>query len=48
MAAGSGGTAARLVTYGVDTTSGKMTPLETLAAGNGPMWILMMPGYAKG
>jgi 6-phosphogluconolactonase len=44
MAAGSGGTAARLVTYEVNATSGKMAPLETHAAGNGPMWILMMPG----
>jgi 6-phosphogluconolactonase len=40
-AAGSGGTAGRLVTYEVSTATGKMTPLETYDAGNGPMWILM-------
>ncbi|HEY7443840.1 MAG TPA: beta-propeller fold lactonase family protein [Vicinamibacterales bacterium] len=49
-AAGSGGTAGRLVTYEVDAATGKMTPLEAYDAGNGPMWILMMrgPGSARG
>jgi 6-phosphogluconolactonase len=49
-AAGSGGTAGRLVTYEVNTATGKMTPLEAYDAGNGPMWILMMrgPGSARG
>jgi 6-phosphogluconolactonase len=49
-AAGSGGTAGRLVTYEVSSATGKMTPLETYDAGNGPMWILMMrgPGSARG
>jgi 6-phosphogluconolactonase len=41
-AAGSGGAAGRLVTYGVNAATGKMTPLEAYDAGNGPMWILMM------
>ena len=41
-AAGSGGTAGRMVTYRIDATSGKMTPLDAYDAGNGPMWILMM------
>jgi 6-phosphogluconolactonase len=40
-AAGSGGTAGRKVTYRIDATSGKMTPLDAYDAGNGPMWILM-------
>ena len=40
-AAGSGGTAGRMVTYRIDATSGKMTPLDAYDAGNGPMWILM-------
>jgi hypothetical protein len=43
-AAGSGGTAGRLVTYEVSAATGKMTPLETYDAGNGPMWILMRGG----
>jgi 6-phosphogluconolactonase (cycloisomerase 2 family) len=43
-AAGSGGTAGRLVTYEVSAATGKMTPLEAYDAGNGPMWILMMRG----
>ena len=49
-AAGSGGTAGRLVTYEVNAATGKMTPLEAYDAGNGPMWILMMrgPGSARG
>jgi len=49
-AAGSGGTAGRLVTYEVDAVTGKMTPLDGYAAGNGPMWILMTrgPGAARG
>ena len=49
-AAGSGGTAGRLVTHEVSSATGKMTPLETYDAGNGPMWILMMrgPGSARG
>jgi 6-phosphogluconolactonase len=49
-AAGSGGTAGRLVTYEVSAATGKMTPLEAYDAGNGPMWILMMrgPGSARG
>jgi 6-phosphogluconolactonase len=49
-AAGSEGTAGRLVTYEVDAASGKMTSLEAYDAGNGPMWILMMrgPGSARG
>ena len=41
-AAGSGGTAGRMVTYEVNTTTGKMTPRDAYDAGNGPMWILMM------
>ena len=41
-AAGSGGTAGRMVTYRLDPTTGKMTPLDAYDAGNGPMWILMM------
>jgi len=40
-AAGSGGTAGRMVTYRIDATSGNMTPLDAYDAGNGPMWILM-------
>ena len=43
-AAGSGGTAGRMVTYRLDATTGKMTPLDAYDAGNGPMWILMMKG----
>ncbi len=43
-AAGSGGTAGRLVTYEIDAASGRMTPLEAYDAGNGPMWILMRRG----
>ena len=43
-AAGSGGTAGRLVTYEVNAATGTMTPLEAYDAGNGPMWILMMRG----
>jgi 6-phosphogluconolactonase len=43
-AAGSGGTAGRMVTYRIDATTGKMTPLGAYDAGNGPMWILMMRG----
>jgi 6-phosphogluconolactonase len=43
-AAGSGGTAGRMVTYRIDATTGKMTPLGGYDAGNGPMWILMMRG----
>jgi 6-phosphogluconolactonase len=48
-AAGSGGTAGRLVTYEVSAATGRMTALETYDAGNGPMWILMMrgPGAAR-
>jgi 6-phosphogluconolactonase len=46
-AAGSGGTAGRLVTYEVSSATGKMTPLETYDAGNGPMWILMMRAARK-
>lgn len=41
VAAGSGGTAGRLATYSIDADRGRMTPLETSDAGNGPMWILM-------
>ena len=41
-AAGSGGTAGRMVTYRLDASTGKMTPLDAYDAGNGPMWILMM------
>jgi 6-phosphogluconolactonase len=41
-AAGSGGTAGRMVTYRIDPATGKMTPLAAYDAGNGPMWILMM------
>jgi len=40
-AAGSGGTAGRMVTYRIDADTGKMTPLDAYDAGNGPMWILM-------
>ena len=40
-AAGSGGTAGRMKTYEIDAATGKMTPLTTYDAGNGPMWILM-------
>ena len=43
-AAGSGGTAGRMVTYRIDASTGKMTPLDAYGAGNGPMWILMMRG----
>ena len=43
-AAGSGGTAGRMVTYRIDGATGKMTPLDAYDAGNGPMWILMMKG----
>ena len=43
-AAGSGGSAGRLVTYEVNDATGKMTALDTYDAGNGPMWILMMGG----
>ena len=43
-AAGSGGNAGRLVTYEIDAATGAMKPLEAYAAGNGPMWILMMKG----
>jgi 6-phosphogluconolactonase len=43
-AAGSGGTAGRLVTYEVNDATGKMTALDAYDAGNGPMWILMMRG----
>jgi len=43
-AAGSGGTAGRMVTYRLDAGTGKMTPLDAYDAGNGPMWILMMNG----
>lgn len=43
-AAGSGGTAGRMVTYRIDASTGKMTPLDAYDAGNGPMWILMMRG----
>jgi 6-phosphogluconolactonase len=43
-AAGSGGTAGRMVTYRLDAATGKMTPLDAYDAGNGPMWILMMRG----
>jgi 6-phosphogluconolactonase len=43
-AAGSGGTAGRLVTYEVNDATGKMTALDAYGAGNGPMWILMMRG----
>ena len=46
-AAGSGGSAGRLVTYEVSAATGKMTPLEAYDAGNGPMWILMMRGPAS-
>jgi 6-phosphogluconolactonase len=42
-AAGSGGSAGRMATYEIDTATGRMTPRETYDAGNGPMWILMMP-----
>ena len=48
-AAGSGGTAGRLVTYDVNAATGKMTRLEAYDAGNGPMWILMRrAGSAQG
>jgi 6-phosphogluconolactonase len=43
-AAGSGGAACRLVTYEINAATGTMTPLDAYAAGNGPMWILMMRG----
>ena len=43
-AAGSGGTAGRMVTYEVNATTGQMTPRDVYDAGNGPMWILMMRG----
>jgi 6-phosphogluconolactonase len=43
-AAGSNAAAGRLVTYEVDASNGKMTPLEAYDAGNGPMWILMTRG----
>ena len=43
-AAGSGGNAGRLVTYEIDAATGAMKPLEAYAAGNGPMWILLMKG----
>ena len=43
-AAGSGGTAGRLVTYEINAATGTMTPLAAYDAGNGPMWILMMRG----
>jgi 6-phosphogluconolactonase len=43
-AAGSGGTAGRLATYEINPATGAMKTLETYAAGNGPMWILMMKG----
>jgi 6-phosphogluconolactonase (cycloisomerase 2 family) len=46
-AAGSEGTAGRLVTYEVDAATGKMTPLDAYDAGNGPMWILMMRGLGS-
>ena len=46
-AAGSGGTAGRMVTYRIDGATGTMTPLDAYDAGNGPMWILMMRGGAR-
>jgi 6-phosphogluconolactonase len=46
-AAGSGGTAGRMVTYRLDAATGKMTPLDAYDAGNGPMWILMMRGAPR-
>lgn len=45
-AAGSGGRAGRMATYGVDAATGRMTPLDIYDAGNGPMWILMRRGQA--
>jgi 6-phosphogluconolactonase len=45
-AAGSGGTAGRMVTYEINPSNGKMTPRGAYDAGNGPMWILMMRGRA--
>lgn len=47
-AAGSGGTAGRMVTYEVSAATGTMTPLEAYDAGNGPMWILMLRGGGAG
>ena len=47
-AAGSGGTAGRMVTYRIDEATGKMTPLDAYDAGNGPMWILMMRAAQRG
>jgi 6-phosphogluconolactonase len=41
MAAGSEGGAGRMVIYEVDAATGRTTPLDEYAAGNGPMWILM-------
>jgi 6-phosphogluconolactonase len=46
-AAGSGGTAGRMVTYRLDAATGTMTPLDAYDAGNGPMWILMMRGAPR-
>jgi 6-phosphogluconolactonase len=40
-ALGRGGAASRLVTYDVNAATGRMTPLASYEAGNGPMWILM-------
>lgn len=45
-AAGSGGNAGRMATYEIDAATGRMTPLATYDAGNGPMWILMLRGQA--
>jgi 6-phosphogluconolactonase len=44
IAAGSDGADGRMATYEVSAATGRMTPLETYNAGNGPMWILMMNG----
>jgi 6-phosphogluconolactonase len=41
LVAAGNGKIARMATYDVNQETGKMTPLEVLDAGNGPMWILM-------
>lgn len=37
----------RLVTYEVDASNGRMTPLGSYDGGNGPTWILMKRGRAR-
>lgn len=42
VAAGSGTDSGRVVTYSIDQTNGRLSPLEVYEGGNGPMWILLM------